>query len=103
MCSTHSFDEINDNVVKSECGELVTDSDPPVAYSAHTTGGDVRRGQTRLLVCRKQRQKLSIASARAKNRILSRFDGRPQDSGGDLSCPRAWISMNSLVLSPTFM
>ena len=55
------------------------------------------------LVCRKLRQKLSIVSQRAKNRILRGCDGRPQDKTSNLSCSRAWIGINSSALSPTLM
>ena len=55
------------------------------------------------LVCRKLRQKLSIVSQRAKNRSLRGCDGTPQDNTSNLSCPRAWIEMNSSALSPTLM
>ena len=44
------FDEINDSVVKSERGELVKSSGPPLVSSAHSTVGDVRRAPIRLLL-----------------------------------------------------
>ena len=64
-CAPHTlFDEINASVVKSKRGELVTGSDPPLVYSAHSTVGDVWRAPIRLLlkyiwllVCSKLRQK----------------------------------------------
>ena len=51
------------------------------------------------------RQKLSIVSQRAKNRLLRGCDGRPQDdtSNLNLSRSRAWIETNSSALSPTLM
>ena len=49
-CAPHtSFDEINDSVVKSERGELVRGSDPPLVYSAHSTVGDLWRAPIRLV------------------------------------------------------
>ena len=46
-------------------------------------------------MCRKRRQKLSIVSQRAKNRVLRGCDGRPQDNTTNLSRPRAWSPINS--------
>ena len=45
------------------------------------------------LVCRKLRQKLFIVSQRAKIRVLTGCDGRPQDNTSKLSRPRAWIEI----------
>ena len=46
-CAPHiSCNEINDSVVQSERGGLVGGPDPPLAYSAHTTAGDVGRTPT---------------------------------------------------------
>ena len=79
-------------------------------YSAHSTAGDLWRASIRLLlkhiwqlVYEKLRQKLSIVSRRAKNRILRGWDERPQDNTSNLSRPRAWIEMSSSALSPTLM
>ena len=106
-----SLDEINDSVVRSERGELVRGSDPPLVYSAHTTAGDEWRAPNRPLqkmhlaagVCGKQRQNSQSSPNRAKNRILRVFEGRPQDNAGNLSHPSAWINTNSSALSPTLM
>ena len=49
MCSTRSFDDINNSVVKFERGELVRGSDPPLAYKVHTTAGSLRPGPTMIL------------------------------------------------------
>ena len=50
-CAPHtSFDEINDSVVNSECGELVRGSDPPLVYSVHSTAGDLWRAPVRFLL-----------------------------------------------------
>ena len=47
-CAPHtSFGEINCNIMKSERGELVRGSDPPLVYSAFTTVGDTWRAPTR--------------------------------------------------------
>ena len=47
---------------------------------------------------------LSIVFQRARNKVLSGFDGRPQDNAGNLSRPRAWINMmSSSALSPTLI
>ena len=43
-----SFDEINNTVVNSECGELVRGSDFPLVYSAHSTAGNLLRAPIRL-------------------------------------------------------
>ena len=49
-CAPHtSFDEINHSVVKSECGELVRGSNPPLVYGAHSTVVDVWRAPIRIL------------------------------------------------------
>ena len=95
--------------MKSERGELVRGSDPPVVYNVHTTAGDVWRAPTRLpskyMAAGEwtTEAKLSIVSQPAKDRILSGFDGRPQDSIRNLPRPRAWINTNSSALLPTLM
>ena len=50
-CAAHTLsDGFNDNDVKSEHGELVRGSDPPLIYSFHSTVGDVWRAATTLLL-----------------------------------------------------
>ena len=73
----------------------------PVVCGGRRTG--LCSKHVRRLVCRKLRQKLSIVSRRAKNRILRECDRRPQDNTSNLSRPRASIEMNSSALSPTLM
>ena len=105
-----SFDEINNSDVKAERGELVRVSDPPLVYSAHTTGGDVTGADQASVKktfggwCADNRdEKLSIVSRRAKNRFLRGFNTRPQDNASNLSRARAWINMNFSALTPTLM
>ena len=50
-CPPHtSFDEINDEVVNSERGELGRGSDPPLIYMAHSTTDDLCRAPNRLML-----------------------------------------------------
>ena len=110
-CSPHtSFDKVNDSVVNSERGELVRGTTGAWCRALTVRGvicGGRRSGfcQKHIwrLVCRKLRQKLSIVSQQAKNRSLRGCDETPQDNTSNLTCPRAWIEMNSSALSPTLM
>ena len=98
-----SINEIIDSVVIG--------SDPPLACSAHATAGDAWRAPTRLPlkpqlaagVWKTETKKLSIVSQCVKSRILIMLEGRPHDNACRLSRPEAWIKINGLTLSPTYI